>query len=84
MKMNHLVGSLTLYDMVGTEGVACDLSHMNTKASVKARTREAAPPAAAPPGAEEGCAQRVLFQRLLILTRAIRRASRARRTCMRR
>jgi len=37
MKMNPLVGHLSLYDMVGTPGVATDLSHMNTKAKVTVR-----------------------------------------------
>jgi hypothetical protein len=39
MKMNPLVGSLSLYDMVGTHGVAADLSHMNTRAHVTVRAR---------------------------------------------
>ena len=39
MKMNPLVSHLSLYDMVGTQGVACDLSHMNTKSTVSVRLR---------------------------------------------
>ena len=39
MKLNPLVGSLSLYDMVGTHGVATDLSHVNTKAAVTVRER---------------------------------------------
>jgi len=35
LKMNPHVAHLSLYDMVGTPGVACDVSHMNTKAKVE-------------------------------------------------
>jgi len=35
MKMNPLVHELTLYDLVGTPGVAADLSHICTPAKVK-------------------------------------------------
>ena len=34
---NPAVGSLSLYDMVGTPGVAADLSHINTSAKVEVR-----------------------------------------------
>ena len=37
LKMNPSVSHLSLYDMVGTPGVAADLSHVNTKAVVTAR-----------------------------------------------
>jgi malate dehydrogenase len=35
MKMNPYVSELSLYDVVGTPGVAADISHINTKAIVK-------------------------------------------------
>ncbi len=34
MKMNPLVTSLSLYDIVNTPGVAADLSHINTNSTV--------------------------------------------------
>jgi len=35
MKMNPMVSTLSLYDVVGTPGVAADVSHINTRATVK-------------------------------------------------
>jgi malate dehydrogenase len=40
--MNAQVSSLSLYDIAGTPGVAADVSHINTKASVKASGERAA------------------------------------------
>ncbi len=34
MKMNPLVGELSLYDVVGTPGVGADLSHIDTAPKV--------------------------------------------------
>jgi malate dehydrogenase len=34
MKLNPLVSSLSLYDIMGTPGVAADVSHINTRAEV--------------------------------------------------
>ena len=34
MKLNPLVSDLRLYDIAGTPGVACDISHVNTQAMV--------------------------------------------------
>jgi malate dehydrogenase len=34
MKLNPLVSSLSLYDIMGTPGVAADVSHINTRAQV--------------------------------------------------
>ncbi|KAK9825635.1 hypothetical protein WJX81_001931 [Elliptochloris bilobata] len=41
MKMNPYVSSLALYDVVGTPGVAADISHINSKAQVKGYTGDA-------------------------------------------
>jgi len=38
LKQNPLVGELSLYDVVNTPGVAADLSHCNTPATVRATT----------------------------------------------
>lgn len=35
MKLNPLVTHLSLYDIVGTPGVAADISHVNTPAEVR-------------------------------------------------
>nr|PNR49914.1 hypothetical protein PHYPA_011811 [Physcomitrium patens] len=35
LKLNPLVSDLRLYDVAGTPGVACDLSHVNTQATVE-------------------------------------------------
>lgn len=35
LKMNPLIGELSLYDVAATPGVACDLSHMSTPAAVR-------------------------------------------------
>ena len=35
MLQNPLVTQLSLYDIAGTPGVACDLSHINSKAQTK-------------------------------------------------
>ena len=35
--MNPYITSLALYDVVGTPGVAADVSHINSKAQVKVR-----------------------------------------------
>lgn len=37
MQLNPHVKELSLYDIGGTEGVACDISHCNTKAIAKVR-----------------------------------------------
>ena len=37
---NAAVGELSLYDMVGTPGVAADVSHINTKALTKVGPRK--------------------------------------------
>ena len=37
MKMNPLVGELSLYDVVGTPGVGADLSHIDTAPKVAQR-----------------------------------------------
>jgi malate dehydrogenase len=37
MKLNPLVTDLSLYDIAATPGVACDISHINTGANVRAR-----------------------------------------------
>ena len=34
LKRNPLISKLSLYDIVGTPGVAADLSHINTQAQV--------------------------------------------------
>lgn len=34
-QMNPLVGELSLFDVAGTAGVACDLSHISSPAVVK-------------------------------------------------
>lgn len=34
MKLNPLVSDLRLFDIAGTPGVACDISHVNTQAVV--------------------------------------------------
>jgi hypothetical protein len=34
MKLNPLVSDLRLFDIAGTPGVACDISHVNTQATV--------------------------------------------------
>ena len=34
MKLNPLVSDLRLFDIAGTPGVACDISHVNTQAMV--------------------------------------------------
>ena len=36
-QINPNVSSLALYDVVGTPGVAADISHINSKAQVKVR-----------------------------------------------
>lgn len=36
MKLNGLVSELSLYDIAGTPGVACDLSHINSGVNVRA------------------------------------------------
>ena len=36
MKLNPLVSHLSLYDIAGTPGVAADVSHINTRAQVRA------------------------------------------------
>ncbi len=36
-QMNPYVSHLSLYDVVGTPGVAADISHINSKAQVKVR-----------------------------------------------
>ncbi|EYC23434.1 hypothetical protein Y032_0015g2647 [Ancylostoma ceylanicum] len=38
LKLDHLVKHLALYDIVGTPGVAADLSHIDTNAKVTAHT----------------------------------------------
>lgn len=38
MKMNPLVGELSLYDVVGTPGVGADLSHIDTAPKVSRPT----------------------------------------------
>lgn len=35
--MNSMVSELSLYDVANVPGVACDISHINTKAQVKVR-----------------------------------------------
>jgi malate/lactate dehydrogenase len=35
MQLNPHVAELSLFDIAGTPGVACDISHCNTKAIVK-------------------------------------------------
>lgn len=37
VQLNPHVKELSLYDIGGTEGVACDISHCNTKAIAKVR-----------------------------------------------
>lgn len=37
LKMNKFVTELALYDIMGTKGVAADLSHCNTPVKVRAR-----------------------------------------------
>jgi len=34
MKLNPLVSDLRLFDIAGTSGVACNISHVNTQANV--------------------------------------------------
>jgi len=41
MKLNPLVTDLSLYDIAGTPGVACDISHINTGANVEGFAGEA-------------------------------------------
>ena len=36
LQMNPHVSELALYDVQGTPGVACDISHINSKAKTKA------------------------------------------------
>ena len=36
LQMNPYVSELALYDIQGTPGVACDISHINSKAKTKA------------------------------------------------
>ena len=36
LQMNPNVSELALYDIQGTPGVACDISHINSKAKTKA------------------------------------------------
>ena len=38
LQLNPHVGQLSLYDIAGTPGVACDISHCNTKAIAKVCT----------------------------------------------
>lgn len=38
LKKNPLISNLSLYDIVGTSGVAADLSHINSKAKITAYT----------------------------------------------
>ena len=44
-QINPNVSSLALYDVVGTPGVAADISHINSKAQVKVRHSVGPPPA---------------------------------------
>ena len=37
MQLNPHVKELSLYDIAGTPGVACDISHCNTRALAKVR-----------------------------------------------
>lgn len=44
--MNPQVTQLSLFDIVGTKGVAADVSHINTKAKTTVSTRQPNPSAA--------------------------------------
>ena len=37
VQLNPMVKELSLYDVMGTPGVACDISHCNTRALAKVR-----------------------------------------------
>ena len=39
LKLNPRVSELALYDIVGSPGVAADISHINTKSNVSTRAR---------------------------------------------
>ena len=52
MKLNPLVGALSLYDIAGTPGVAADISHINTPPLVGSTF-------AAPGSFDRSCAQYV-------------------------